>query len=105
MLEGRVTVNGATYNPALGRDAKLNDVVLRGPVKVTGVHTMFTIDPATLGLQLDLIEVRKAEDVPGAIAAAKAGGSEALYIGGDPILNSPTSRVSELAAQAGLPLR
>ena len=26
-----------------------------------------------------------------------------MYIGGDPILNSPTSRVSELAAQAGLP--
>jgi putative ABC transport system substrate-binding protein len=58
---------------------------------------------ATLGLQLDFIEVRKAEDVPGAIAAAKAGGAEALYIGGDPIFNSPTSRVSELAAQAGLP--
>ena len=58
---------------------------------------------ATLGLQLDFIEVRKAEDVPGAIATAKAGGAEALYIGGDPILNSPTSRVSELAAQAGLP--
>ena len=26
-----------------------------------------------------------------------------MYIAGDPILNSPTSRVSELAAQAGLP--
>ena len=58
---------------------------------------------ATLGFQLDVIEVRKAEEVPGAIATAKAGGAEALYIGGDPILNSPTSRVSELAAQAGLP--
>ena len=58
---------------------------------------------ATLGFQLDVIEVRKAEEVPGAIATAKAGGAEALYVGGDPILNSPTSRVSELAAQAGLP--
>ena len=47
--------------------------------------------------------MRKAEEVPGAIATAKAGGAEALYIAGDPILNSPTSRVSELAAQAGLP--
>jgi putative ABC transport system substrate-binding protein len=58
---------------------------------------------ATLGLQLDIIEVREAEEVPGAIATAKAGGAEALYIAGDPILNSPTSRVSELAAQARLP--
>jgi putative tryptophan/tyrosine transport system substrate-binding protein len=58
---------------------------------------------ATLGLRLDVIEVREAEEVPGAIATAKAGGAEALYILGDPILNSPSSRVSELAAQAGLP--
>jgi putative tryptophan/tyrosine transport system substrate-binding protein len=58
---------------------------------------------ATLGFQLDVIEVREAEEIPGAIATAKAGGAEALYIAGDPILNSPTSRVSELATQAGLP--
>ena len=58
---------------------------------------------ATLGFQLDVIEVREAEEVPGAIATAKAGGAEALYIAGDSILNSPSSRVSELAAQAGLP--
>jgi len=58
---------------------------------------------ATLGFQLDVIEVRKAEEVPGAIATAKAGGAEALYVAGDTILNSPTSRVSELAVQAGLP--
>jgi putative ABC transport system substrate-binding protein len=56
-----------------------------------------------LGFQLDIIEVREAQEVPGAIATAKAGGAEALYIAGDPILNSPTSRVSELAAQARLP--
>ena len=58
---------------------------------------------ATLGFQLDVIEVRKAEEVPGAIATARSGGAEALYVGGDPMLNSPTSRVSELAVQAGLP--
>jgi len=56
-----------------------------------------------LGFQLDVIEVREAEEIPGAIATAKAGGAEALYIAGDPLLNSPTSRVSELAAQAELP--
>jgi hypothetical protein len=45
-----VTVNGTKYNPAPGRDAKLSDVVVNGVVKVTGVHTKFTIDPATLGV-------------------------------------------------------
>jgi putative tryptophan/tyrosine transport system substrate-binding protein len=58
---------------------------------------------ATLGFQFDVIEVRKAEEIPGAIATAKAGGAEALFVPGDTILNSPTSRVPELAAQAGLP--
>ena len=45
-----VTVNGTTYNPAPGRDAKLSDVVVNGVVTVTGVHTTFTIDPSTLGV-------------------------------------------------------
>ena len=36
---------------------------------------------ATLGFQLDVIEVRKAEEVPGAIATARSGGAEALYVG------------------------
>ena len=58
---------------------------------------------AKLGFQLDVIEVREAEEIPGAIATAKAGGAEALWILGDPILNSPTNRVPDLAAQAGLP--
>jgi putative ABC transport system substrate-binding protein len=58
---------------------------------------------ATLGFQLDVIEVRNAEEVPGAIATAKAVGAEALYIAGDPIFNSPSSRVSEFAAEARLP--
>jgi putative ABC transport system substrate-binding protein len=58
---------------------------------------------ATLGFQLDVIEVRNAEEVPGAIATAKAVGAEALYIAGDSIFNSPSSRVSEFAAEAGLP--
>ena len=58
---------------------------------------------ATLGFQIDVIEVRKAEEIPGAIATAKAGGAEGLFVPGDAILTSPTSRVSELAVQAGLP--
>ena len=58
---------------------------------------------ATLGFQLDVIEVRVAGEIPGAIATAKAGGAEALCIVGDPIFNSPPTRVPDLAAQAGLP--
>jgi putative ABC transport system substrate-binding protein len=58
---------------------------------------------AALGFQLDAIEVRKAEEIPGAIAAAKAGGAEALYILGDTIFNSPPYLVADLASQAKLP--
>jgi hypothetical protein len=45
-----VTVGGRTYEPAAGRDLKLKDLAVSGPVRVTGVHTTFTIDPATLGV-------------------------------------------------------
>jgi putative tryptophan/tyrosine transport system substrate-binding protein len=58
---------------------------------------------ATLGFQLDAIEVREAEEIPSAIAAGKAEGAEALYILGDAIFNSPPNRVPDLAAQARLP--
>jgi putative tryptophan/tyrosine transport system substrate-binding protein len=58
---------------------------------------------ATLGFQLDVIEVREAGEMPGAIAAAKARGAEALFIPSDPIFSFPPNRVPDLAAQAGLP--
>ena len=58
---------------------------------------------ATLGFQLDIIEVREAGEIPGAIATAKARGAEALYMGGDSIFNSPQNRLPDLATQAGLP--
>jgi putative ABC transport system substrate-binding protein len=58
---------------------------------------------AMLGFQLDVIELREAGELPGAIAAAKARGAEALYVLGDAILSYPPNRVPDLAAQAGLP--
>jgi putative ABC transport system substrate-binding protein len=58
---------------------------------------------AKLGFQLDLVEVREAGEMPGAIAAAKARGAEALYIFSDAIFSFPPNRVPDLAAQAGLP--
>lgn len=45
-----VTVNGTTYNPAPGKDAKLKDVAVSGRITVSGTNNRFTIDPATLGV-------------------------------------------------------
>jgi putative ABC transport system substrate-binding protein len=56
-----------------------------------------------LGFQLDVINVKETGEIPSAVAAAKAGGAEALWIVGDPIFHTPPNRVPELAAQAGLP--
>lgn len=45
-----VTVNGTTYNPAPGKDAKLKDIAVSGRITVSGTNNRFTIDPATLGV-------------------------------------------------------
>ena len=63
----------------------------------------FPREAAKLGFQLDVIEVREAGEMPGAILAAKARGAEALFIMADPIFLFPPNRVPDLAAQAGLP--
>ncbi len=58
---------------------------------------------AKLGIQLDVINVREAAEIPDAVAAAKAAGAEALWIPGDPIFHTPANMVPDLASQAGLP--
>jgi putative ABC transport system substrate-binding protein len=58
---------------------------------------------AKLGFQLDIINVRGAGEIPGAVAAAKAAGAEALWIIGDPIFHAPPNMLPDLALQAGLP--
>src|SRR4051794_4778030 len=45
-----VTVNGRAYDPAAGRETRLQDVAPTGRVLVRGVHVTFAIDPATLGV-------------------------------------------------------
>ncbi len=45
-----VTVNGTTYNPAAGKDLKLQNVAVSGTITVSGRNNGFTIDPATLGV-------------------------------------------------------
>jgi putative tryptophan/tyrosine transport system substrate-binding protein len=58
---------------------------------------------AKLGFQLDVVNVKESAEIPDAVAAAKSGGAEALWIVGDPIFHSPPDRVPGLAARAGLP--
>ncbi len=55
------------------------------------------------GFQIEVIGIQVAEDIPGAVAKAKALGLEALAVIGDAILNTPPNRVSDLLAQAGIP--
>jgi putative ABC transport system substrate-binding protein len=63
----------------------------------------FPREAGKLGFQLDVIEVREAGEMPGAVAAAKGRGAEALFIMADSIFGFPPNRVPDLAAQAGLP--
>jgi putative tryptophan/tyrosine transport system substrate-binding protein len=58
---------------------------------------------AKLGFQLDVVNVSAAEEIPAAVAAAKAAGADALWIVGDPIFHSPPNRVPDLALGARLP--
>jgi len=45
-----VTVNGTTYNPAPGKDVKVENLAVSSPIVVSGRNNRFTIDPATLGV-------------------------------------------------------
>jgi putative ABC transport system substrate-binding protein len=56
-----------------------------------------------LGFELDTMNVREAVEIPGAIATAKAQGTEALWFVGDPIFHTPPNAVPKFALQAGLP--
>jgi putative tryptophan/tyrosine transport system substrate-binding protein len=56
----------------------------------------------TLGLEVSTIEIRRAEDIAPAIEALK-GRADALYICGDPLLNTNRIRLNTLAVAARLP--
>ncbi len=55
------------------------------------------------GFQVDVIEARTQEEIPGAIGKAKALGADALLSVGDPVLSTPPNRIPDLATQAALP--
>ncbi|MEX5719323.1 hypothetical protein [Geodermatophilus maliterrae] len=45
-----VTVNGRTYDPAAGRETRLQGVTPTSPITVRGRHVTYRIDPTTLGV-------------------------------------------------------
>src|SRR5262249_19383073 len=53
----------------------------------------------TLGLDLDVLEIRRAEDIAGAYPALKAG-SQALYVCASPLVNANHARINTLALGA-----
>jgi putative ABC transport system substrate-binding protein len=56
----------------------------------------------TLGLNLDVLEIRSAEDIAATFPALKAG-SQALYVCSDPLVNANHARINTLALGARLP--
>ena len=56
----------------------------------------------TLGLEVSTVEIRRAEDIAPAFEALK-GRADALYVCGDPLLNTNRIRLNILAAAARLP--
>jgi len=56
----------------------------------------------TLGLEVSTLEIRRAEDIAPSIEALK-GRADALYVCGDPLLNTNRIRLNALAAAARMP--
>src|SRR6266403_1873071 len=69
-----------------------------------GVLEVEEIQPAarTLGLEVATLEIRRAEDIEPALESVK-GRSDALYIVGDPLVNTNRVRINTLAVAARLP--
>jgi putative tryptophan/tyrosine transport system substrate-binding protein len=70
----------------------------------TGVSEMGEVQAAgrTLGLEVDTLEIRRAEDIAPAIEARK-GSAGALYVQADPLTTSNRTRIVTLALAARLP--
>jgi putative tryptophan/tyrosine transport system substrate-binding protein len=56
----------------------------------------------TLGLDVDVLEIRRAEDIAGTFSALKSG-LQALYVCADPLVNANHARINTLALGARLP--
>jgi putative tryptophan/tyrosine transport system substrate-binding protein len=56
-----------------------------------------------LGVQIQTIEARTADEIEPALNAAVGERAEALFIQGDPVFNNPAERLPQLVARTGLP--
>ena len=56
----------------------------------------------TLGIYMDVLEIRRAEDIAGTFPTLKRS-SQALYVCADPLVNANHARINTLAIGAGLP--
>jgi putative ABC transport system substrate-binding protein len=56
-----------------------------------------------LGVQIQIIEARTADEIEPALNAAVGERAEALFIQGDPVFNNPPERLPQLVARTGLP--
>ena len=85
--------------PSLRRLAVIGDVEYPATV-----HEFAEVRAAarTLGLDLDVLEIRRAEDIVGTYPALKAG-SQALYVCASPLVNTNHARINTLALGARLP--
>ncbi|MFL6796036.1 MAG: ABC transporter substrate-binding protein [Xanthobacteraceae bacterium] len=57
----------------------------------------------TLALDVARLEIRQADDIPPAFAAAQAGLVQAIFVVADPLTNTNQARINSLAAAARLP--
>jgi ABC-type uncharacterized transport system substrate-binding protein len=71
-----------------------------GPTTISNL----TVATQALGWQLQVVEVRRAEELDDAFAAMNRAGADALYVGGDSLLlDGLRGRIADLAAQYRLP--
>jgi putative tryptophan/tyrosine transport system substrate-binding protein len=84
--------------PGLRRLAILVDAGWRGAVQEMGEVQAAV---RTLGLEIDTLEIRRAEDIAPAFGALK-GGAQALYVCAGPLVNATRDRINTFAVGARL---
>jgi putative ABC transport system substrate-binding protein len=85
--------------PALRRLAIIGNVDY--PAAVTEIAEVRAA-ARTLGFDVDVLEIRHAEDIEGTLPKLKSG-SQALYVCGDPLVNAYHARINTLALGVRLP--
>jgi putative tryptophan/tyrosine transport system substrate-binding protein len=111
-MTGAATLDGANF---IGKVFGLIRELLPQAKRVTAIinsaneaHRLLYVEKAPsaadkLGFELDTVDLHNAEELPGAVAAAKVRGADVLYLLADPMFIFPPNRVPDLAAQAQLP--